>query len=292
MRASVVVSLLTAAILAAFTARPAHAQKACDLNLPPSGGSYDLAIHPVYLTSVQFPEKIASAKTSDLSDYEIRPDGDRGLLIRPKKANASAANINITTGTIRLSVNLRTVDEKEQACAIVTFRSTTEEEAREQAIAAAVAARTAALESRLAALERDQAARVRAQLDAAIAERAVGRLDVAKLNAVERNDAGIIVWVMRALYLGGDVLVNVEIENRGRSTFKVAAVELRDGAADRVTAARFVAPGTDGALGVVAPGAKLRGVIVVRDASTLKDPSLVVRGVDAGTVTVRRLGLR
>jgi len=169
MRLSVVLSLLAVVALAVLTARPAAAQKACDLLLPPSGGSFEIAIHPSYLTSIQFPEKLGSAKTSDITEYEIRPDGDRGLLIRPKLAKAGAANINLTTGAVRLSVNLRTVDEPKDACAIVTFKATTEEDARQKAIDDAVAARTAALSAELTALKAEQAKQVRAQLDATIA---------------------------------------------------------------------------------------------------------------------------
>ena len=287
MRLSVVLSLLAVVALAVLTARPAAAQKACDLLLPPSGGSFEIAIHPAYLTSIQFPEKLGSAKTSDLSEYEIRPDGDRGLLIRPKLAKAGAANINLTTGAVRLSVNLRTVDEPKDACAIVTFKATTEEDARQKAIDDAVAARTAALSAELAALKAEQAKQVRAQLDATIAARSIARLDVVRLKAVERNGAGIVAWVLRAVYLGDDVIVNVEIENRSGAAFQVAAVELQVDGKDRATAVRFAKDAT-----TVAAGAKLRAAVFVPAAATLKGASLVVRGSSGDAVTVGRLGLR
>jgi hypothetical protein len=287
MRLSVVVSLVAGVALAVLTARPASAQKACDLLLPPSGGSFEIAIHPAYLTSIQFPEKLGSAKTSDLSEYEIRPDGDRGLLIRPKLAKAGAANINLTTGAVRLSVNLRTVDEPKDACAIVTFKATTEEDARQKAIDDAVAARTAALSAELAALKAEQAKQVRAQLDATIAARSIARLDVVRLKAVERNGAGIVAWVLRAVYLGDDVIVNLEIENRSGAAFQVAAVELQVDGKDRATAVRFAKDAT-----TVAAGAKLRAAVFVPAAATLKGASLVVRGTSGDAVTVGSLGLR
>ncbi len=287
MRLSVVVSLVAVVALAVLTARPAAAQKACDLLLPPSGGSFEIAIHPAYLTSIQFPEKLGSAKTSDLSEYEIRPDGDRGLLIRPKLAKAGAANINLTTGAVRLSVNLRTVEDSKDACAIVTFKATTEEDARQKAIDDAVAARTAALSAELAALKAEQAKQVRAQLDATIAARSIARLDVVRLKAVERNGAGIVAWVLRAVYLGDDVIVNLEIENRSGSAFQVATVELQVDGMDRATAVRFAKDAT-----TVAAGAKLRAAVFVPAAATLKGASLVVRGTSGDAVTVGSLGLR
>ena len=134
---------------------------------------------------------------------------------------------------------------------------------------------------------------MRAQLDGAIADRAVSRLDIARLNAVERNDAGVVVWVLRVAYLGRDALVNVEIENRSTTTARVADIEIRNGAKNVATAARLVSGAGNGAIGTVAPGAKVRGVVFVRDLATAgKAPTLVVRFLDGAPVTVGGLGLR
>ncbi|MBK9031544.1 MAG: DUF2381 family protein [Myxococcales bacterium] len=295
MRPVTLATLALAVVLAAITARPAAAQKSCDFLVPPSGGAFEIAVHPAYLTSLQFPNKLTSANTSDLAEYEIRKDGDTGLLIRPKAASVPPANINAQSGPIRVSVGLRTVADAKDACALVTFTATTEEEARQRAIDEAVAAQTAALKAEVAAVKRDIAAQVRAQLDAAIADRAMARLDLARLTAVERNDDGVVVWALRAVYLGSALLVNVEIENRSGATFRVAGLELRDGAKNLATAARLATGASAGIVGTVASGAKVRGVVVVRDASQLtgKDLVLVVRTPDGkGQITVRKLGLR
>ncbi|MEZ4402566.1 MAG: hypothetical protein R3B06_21260 [Kofleriaceae bacterium] len=282
-------SLVTVAVVAValLRARAAAAQKACDFLLPPSGGSFEIAIHRAYLTAIQFPEKLGSAKTSDLSDYDIRPDGDRGLLIRPKLDQAAPANINLTTGAVRVSVNLRTVDTPQDACAIVTFKPTTEEEARQRAIDEAVTARTAALAAQVAALRADQARQIRAQLDAAILTRAAARLDVVGLNAVARNDAGLIAWVLRAVYLGDDVLVNVELENHSGATVQVRAIELRQDGRDRAAAVDFV-----GGARPLLDGGKLRAVVFVPAAATLRPAAtLVVRTASGASITVADLGL-
>lgn len=287
MRLSVVVSLIAVVALGVLTARPARAQRACDEFLPPSGGSYDITVHPSFLTSIQFKAKVESAKTSDLSEYEIRPDGDMNLLIRPKLAKAGPANINLTVGGVRLSVNLRTADDEKAACSIVRFTPTTEEEARRKAIDAAVAERTAVLAAELAALKAEQAKQVRAQLDATIAARSIARLDVVRLKAVERSGAGVIAWVLRAVYLGEGVIVNVEIENRSSAAFQVSTVELQVGGKDRATAVRFAKDAT-----TVPAGGKLRAAVFVPAAATLAGASLVVRGVGGDSVTVGSLGLR
>jgi|JI10StandDraft_1071094.scaffolds.fasta_scaffold01696_11 hypothetical protein len=293
MRLRSLLPLVVVLAVAALTARPAAAQKSCEFLVGPSGGAFDVPISAAYLTSLAFPQKLGQANTSDTGDYEIRRDGDTGMLVRPRTPQAKAANITITSGTMRVSVGLRIAPDAKDACALVTFRATTEEEARQRAIDEAVAARTAALDAQLAALKRDVAAQVRAQLDGAIADRAVSRLDIARLNAVERNDAGVVVWVLRVAYLGRDALVNVEIENRSTTTARVADIEIRNGAKNVATAARLVSGAGNGAIGTVAPGAKVRGVVFVRDLATAgKAPTLVVRFLDGAPVTVGGLGLR
>ena len=291
-------SLLSIAMflaLAVVAARPAAAQKSCEFLVPPSGGAFDIPIHPAYLTSLQFPAKLGSANTSDLRDCEIRRDGDTGLLVRPKAAATEPANINVQSGTVRVSVGLRTVADAKDACALVTFKATTEEEAFQHRVDEAVAKRTAALAAELAQVKRDQAARVRAELDATLADRAMARLELHKLSAVDRNDAGVVVWVMRAVFLGSDLLINVEIENRSGAPYRVAALELLESGKNRATSARLTSGATEGLVGTVAPGAKIRGVVVVRDGAKLagKDLSLVARTPDGtGSITVRRLGVR
>lgn len=288
-------AVLAFVALALVAARPAAAQKSCEFLVPPSGGAFDVPIHPSYLTSLQFPGKVTSANTSDLRDYEIRRDGETGLLVRPKAAATDPANINVQSGPVRVSVGLRTVANATEACALVTFKATTEEEAFERRVAEAVAARTAQIETELATIKRDQAARVREQLDAALADRAMTRLELYKLSAVDRNDDGVVVWVMRAVFLGSDLLVNIEIENRSGTPFRVAALELVEAGKNRATSARLASGATGGLVGTVAPGAKVRGVLVVRDGAKLtgKDLTLVARTPDGvGSVTVRRLGVR
>lgn len=292
MKPTTLAALLIVALVALATTRTAHAQKACDYAVPPSGGAFDVAVHPAYLTSLQFPDKIGTANTSDLGAYEIKRDEPRGLLIRPRSAKSEAANITVQSGAIRISVALRVAADAKDACALVTFTATTEEEARARAIDEAVAARTAALETQLAALQREQADRVGAALDDAIADRAAQRLDLYKLGAVARNDAGLVVWVMRQANLGRDVLVNVELENRSGAAIRVRAIELRQG--DRVVSsrARLVGGGADGTVGTVGRGAKVRGVVLARDLTPSKDLVLVVVPVDGAPVTVKALGLR
>ncbi len=289
--------LATCTILFALTvlSRTAVAQKSCEFLVPPSGGAYEIAVNPAYLTGLQFPGKLASANTSDLRDYDIRKDGDQGLLVRPKAEGIKPANINVVAGTTRISVGLRTVVDAKEACALVTFKATTEEEALERRIGEAVAARTAVLEAELAKTKREQDARVRDAIDAALADRAMARLEVRRLSAVERNEDGVVVWVMRSLFLGTALMVSLEIENRSDAPFSLADLELQLDGKNHATAVRLGAAGGGAILGTIAPGAKVRGLVLARDGARLagKDLTLVARTTDgAGSIIVRRLGIR
>lgn len=291
-------TLVSIAVLVLATSA-AHAQKACEYLVPPHGGAYEVPVHPAYVTSLRFAGKIASANTSAMmdKDYEIRADGPDGLLVRPKAANPGDANVNIQVGPSRISALLRTKRDPKEACALVTFKATTIEEAIERQVADAVAKRTAALEAELAELRAEQTARVAAALAETIAERAMTRLEVQRLKAVARNDAGVVVWVLRAVVLGPDLLINVEIENRSGAALRVADLDVRDGAGKaRGTAARLAgATPAGGVLGTVAPGATVRGVAIVRDGAALIGTALTLslRTTDGKReVTVRDLGIR
>lgn len=277
----------------------AQAQRACEYLVPPQGGAYEVPVHPAYVTSLRFAGKLTSANTSALpdKDYEIRPDGGDGLLVRPKSGSTSEANINVQVGTARISALLRTAKDAKEACALVTFKATTIEEAFERQVAEAVEARTAALKAEVERLRAEQAAQVAAAIDTTLAERAMARLELQRLKAVERNGDGVVVWVLRAVYLGPDLLLNVEVENRSGGPFRIAGLEVRRGGkgANLATAARMADGGSGGFLGVVAPGASLRGVVVVRDGGKLAggDVALTVRTPDGkGEITVGKLGFR
>jgi hypothetical protein len=297
-RFATLAGLVTFATLAT-TAASAQAQKACEYLVPPHGGAYAVPVHPAYVTSLRFAGKIASANTSAMmdKDYEIRADGPDGLLVRPKAPDPGDANVNIQVGPARISALLHTERDPKAACALVTFKATTVEEAVARQIADAVAQRTAALEAELAAVRAAEAARVAAALAATLAERAMTRLEVQRLKAVARNDAGVVVWVLRAVALGPDLLINVEIENRSGAVLRVADLDVRDRAgAPRATAARLAgATPTAGLLGSVAPGATVRGIAVVVGGATAPEraATLTVRTADRRReVTVRDLGIR
>ncbi len=287
---------MTLLVVSVATARTAAAQKTCDFLVPPSGGAFDVPVNPVFLTNLQFPEKITSANTSALKDYKItRSPDETAYTVIPININVQPANINIVSGSMRVSVSIRVVKDPKDACAMVSFRATSEEEAFQRKVEEEVAKRTAKVEAELEAIKRDQAARVRDELDGVLADRAMARLEIQRLSAVDRSDEGVVVWVMRAVYLGNDLLINIEIENRARGPYRVADIELREGDKNRATSARLASGAAGGLVGTVLPGAKVRGVVVVRDGAKLsgKDLTLVTRTPDGkGSVTVRRLGVR
>src|SRR4051794_11623480 len=63
------------------------------------GGSYEVPVHPDFVTVFYFPDKITKAVASDPKSYEVKSLGDTSLAIRPLNANAKPANLNIETAS-------------------------------------------------------------------------------------------------------------------------------------------------------------------------------------------------
>ena len=280
----------------------AHAQQAKEFLVPPAGGSYEIAVHPAFVTALSFPEKLSpKALASDVRDnYDVKPNGDDGISIRPLKGDAKPANITLQTasGAVRVSLTLRVVADTKDAMTLVTFRQTSEEEAFKQKVADQVAKETAALRAELASAKADLDKRIRASVDEVVAKRALARLEVHGSKAIERNADNVIVRVPRVVYLGDDALVYVDIENRDRSPYRLAKVQVMSGGKDYAGAVQFAsdtATKDESVLGVVPASGRGQGVVVVRQWSQLlgRSLTLVVEQPDGrGRVAVDRIVLR
>jgi hypothetical protein len=58
------------------------------------GGSYEILVHPDFVTVVYLPDKIVKALASDPQNYEVKSIGSTSLAIRPLKASAKAASLS------------------------------------------------------------------------------------------------------------------------------------------------------------------------------------------------------
>ena len=279
----------------------AHAQDSGQAKtiLVDEGGSYEVLVHPDFVTVVYLPDKIDKALASDTTSYEVKPIGATSLAIRPLKADAKPANLALATASIKVSVVLRIASSRDAAMTQVTFKRADVEAELERRITEKVKARTAELEAKVAAMQQQMDAELPKLADGLIAARILQRRDLRSLDAIERNDANVVVETKDVLFLGDDAFVTFEIENRNKAPYRVATVAMVDGTRDTAGVIRFTSDAAEtagaGVIGVVRPGGRGRGVVVVRRAADLvgKRLTLVIAEPGGrGKVAVDRIVLR
>lgn len=294
--AAVALSLAALAVVS-----PAAAQQSGQARtiLVDEGGSYEVLVHPDFVTIIYLPDKVDKAIASDVTSYEVKSIGATSLAIRPLKVGAKPASLAVATPTIKVSVVLRMVTNRDEAMTQVTFKRADVEAELERRIAEKVKERTNELELRMAAMQQQMDAELPKLAEGLVAARMLKRREVRKLNAIERNDDNVVVETKDVLYLGDDAYITFEIENRDKGPYRVGAVNLLDGKLDLATAVRFSSDAAEtagaGVIGVVRPGGRGQGVVVVRRSAdvTGKPLSLVVSQPGGrGKVTVDRIVLR
>lgn len=301
MRPTSLLILLLPTLALLFGAAPAHADESAQSRviLVDEGGSYEVAVHPDFVTVFYFPDKITKALASDPASYEVKSIGSTSLAIRPLKADAKPANLAIATDSLKVSVVLSIAPKAQKALTQVTFKRADVEAELQRRIDDAVAERTAALEAKVAEMKRAMDAELPTLAEAIIAERVLVRREQRKLDAIERNDDNVIVRVQEVVYLGEDAYLVFEIQNRDKNPYRLASVAVTHGGADRAGLVRFASTAAeavgDGVLGVVAPRARGTGVVVVRRSAGLVGKSLtftVAQSGGRGKVVVDRVVLR
>lgn len=263
------------------------------------GGSYDVSVHPDFVTVFYLPDKILRAIASDTTGYEVKPIGDKSLAIRPLKADAKPASLALATETIKVSVILRIAKSRDEALTQVTFKRGDIEAEVQRRIEDGVKKRTAELEAKIAQMQKTMDAELPKVADGLIAARLLQRREVRKLNAIERNDDNVVAEATEVFFLGEDAYLVFRIENRNKAPYRLATVEVKDGTGDRAGVVRFVSDAAEaagkGVIGVVRPGGKGSGVVVVRRSGDLigKKLELVVAEPGGrGKVVVDRVVLR
>lgn len=295
--------ILIALVLAVVAVRPtgASAQDAGQSRtiLVDEGGSYDVTVHPDFVTVFYLPDKITKALASDTTAYEVKPIGDTSLAIRPLKQDAKPANLALATQSIKVSVVLRVGKSRDEALTQVTFKRADVEAELQRRLEEAVKKRTAELEEKIAEMQKTMDAELPKVADGLIAARLLQRREVRKLGAIERNNDNVVVEATDVFFLGEDAYVVFQIENRNKSPYRLATAQVMDGAADRAGVVRFVSDAAEaagkGVIGVVRPGGKGSGVVVVRRSGDLLGKKLdlvVAEPGGRGKVVVDRIVLR
>ena len=134
-------------IALALGAGPAVAQDSGQAKtiLVDEGGSYEVLVHPDFVTILYLPDKLEKALGSDTTSYEVKPIGATSVAIRPLKPDAKPANLALATASIKVSVVLRVSQSRDAAMTQVTFKRADVEAEVRRCIDEGVAARTAEL---------------------------------------------------------------------------------------------------------------------------------------------------
>jgi hypothetical protein len=279
--------LVAVGVVAAFAAFAIADDKVSQSKtiLVDEGGSYDVPVHPDYVTVCYFPDEITKAVASDPKSYEIKSLGSTSLAIRPLKKDAKPANLAVATESIKVSVVLSIAKDRGDALTQVTFKRADVEAELRARIDDAVAERTAELEAQVAEMKRTMDAELPKVAETIIAQRVLARRELRKLDAIERNDDNVILRVQQAMYIGEDAYLVFEIQNRDRSPYRLASVKVLDGTDDKAGIVQFTSGAaeaiSEGVIGVVGPRSRGTGVVVVRGVSAVIGKSLTVEVAEA-----------
>lgn len=268
-------ALALLAALATLTApAPASAQSApaskgdAEILVPPQGSAMELPLHVGTVCILSFPEQLAPHVVVSSADFEIRPWGEDGIAIRTTSGQAAPATVALatSTGQIKINVTLRVVPATEPALTLVRFKAASEVEAFDAHVKAGIARGIAPIQQHLEQTQKALDALIRRSAERLIAEQILFRSEVVKLNSHARNRDHVIIHVWRALLLGDDGYLAFEIQNRSSSPYRLASVRVlakgRNVAGDAYLSTS-PAVRDPALIGVVAPGATVRGVVAI-----------------------------
>jgi hypothetical protein len=290
-------ALATLAAPASTSAQAPPAPKGdAEILVPPQGSAMELPLHVGTVCILSFPEKLGPhVVASSAADFEIRPWGDDSIAVRATNDKATPATVALVTAAgqikIKINITLRVVPATEPALTLVRFKAATEAEAFDAQVKAGIAKGIAPLQQRLEQEQKNLDALIRQRSERQIAEQALRRSEIIKLNTHARNRDHVILHAWRALLLGDDGYLVFEIQNRSSSPYHLASVRVL---ADDRNVAGVAYLSTNSAardralIGVVAPGATVSGVVAIPlGRAVLRRPLVLEIAMPNGGSTVR-----
>jgi hypothetical protein len=252
------------------------------IDVPPHGGAYTVDVHPDVLTVLDFPARVERAYSMQQPPAMVMEKHERAVTVMPLP-HVQYANVVIETGAFPVSILLRVVARPEDATAQVHFRPLQFEQEVDRRAAIEIERRWA---DARAELERERAdiARGKAELAAKEARRLAlvretalqtvadglrARHRMVPVSSGARHEH-VSLRVHRVDWIGDDAFVVFTVENRRRGSFLLDDVRLRVSGLERPTVVSFPAPELTeerGAIGVVLPGDRERGVAVLSNAA-------------------------
>lgn len=282
-------------------ARPAHAQGEHAGHrelLVDQGGTFDIEVHPAIVTVLYFPGAVTSAINSDDRRFSVRVMGD-SVVLRPVQGVAADAEANLTLATeaVKVSVMLRIAERPSDAVAQVFFRKRAEVEAFNARVAAEVDRLHRGLAAHFDARHRALDREVLRETEGNIIERLLRRHAILDLGRIARNDHNVIVRVQRGVWVGNELYLYFEIQNRDSEPYQLARVQVigYDPKQDHAGALEFRASARphQGLLGLVPVDERGYGIVCVRDADRLAgEPITLSVSEPGGRRAVRVEGIR
>lgn len=253
-----------------------------DVSVPAGGGQYEIRLSPELITSLFVPSKIERVLASNQTGFTVRQMDDTSVAVKPNKADPKpTGNIVITTeDDLRITVLLTVVENPAEAHGAVTFRRAEVDEAFAKRVDAEVERRMAAAR---AGIERE--------VERRLAARVYQRFGHERLTAVERNGDNVIVRVADAVYVGGDVYLRFEIQNRSGSTYRPTRIAVESGGKDAAGTVVFAGKVARGpVLGEVSAGGRATALVVVRGVDDLGTGEVALEVAESGGKRAVRVG--
>jgi hypothetical protein len=238
------------------------------------GGTFDIEVHPAIVTVLYFPGAVTSAISSDERRFSVKVMGDSVVLRPVQSVPADAeANLTLATGAFKVSVMLRIAERPSQAVAQAFFRRRAEVEAFNARVAAEVERFQQSLAAHYDARHRALDREVLRETEENIIERLLRRHEILDLGRIARNDHNVIVRVQRGVWVGNELYLYFEIQNRDSEPYQLARVQVTgyDPRQDHAGSLEFRASVRphQGLLGLVPMDERGHGIVCVRDADRL-----------------------
>jgi hypothetical protein len=262
------------------------------------GGAFDIAVHPDIITVLYLPGTIKSVIGSDGKRFPAQQLAD-GIVLRPVRdvPDDARGNLTIDTDMFKVSVMLHIAESADSAVAQVFFKPREEVERFNKAVAKEVARRYAAIKERFDARHRGMDREVMRTTEQAIAERLLRRHGPLKIARRERHDDNVIVHVERGVWVGNELYVFFEIQNRDRKPYRFARLRVvgYNRKIQRAGIVRFQASAypEQGTIGVIPAGTRGYGVVCVRDADRIAgEPITLTVSEPGGKRSIKVEGIR
>ena len=298
------VSILVVFLLVSIfvpAARPARAQgehAGYRELLVDQGGTFDVEVHPAIVTVLYFPGAVTSAINSDDRRFSVKVMGD-SVVLRPVQGIAAdaAANLTLATEAFKVSVMLRIAKRPSDAVAQVFFRKRAEVEAFNARVAAEVERLHRGLAEHFDARHRALDREVLRETEGNIIERLLRRHAILDLGRIARNDHNVIVRVQRGVWVGNELYLYFEIQNRDSEPYQLARVQVigYDPKKDHAGSLEFRASVRphEGLIGLVPMDERGHGIVCVRDADRLAgEPITLMVSEPKGRRAVHVEGIR